>query len=59
MSDNTRHIEKKNSQDKRVKQNKKNNKKVTVTQLTTFVPLYSFINNITLKMATVAAKTFW
>jgi len=32
---------------------------VTVTQLSTFLPLYYFINNITLKMAAVAAKTFW
>jgi len=32
---------------------------VTATQLTSFVPLYSFINNITLKMATVVAKTCW
>jgi len=31
---------------------------VTATQLTTFVPLYS-CNNITLKMATVAAETCW
>jgi len=31
---------------------------VTVTQLTTFVSLYS-CNNITMKMATVAAETYW
>ena len=32
---------------------------VTVTQLTTFVPLYSCNNKITLKMATVVAETCW
>jgi len=31
---------------------------VTVTQLTTFVSLYS-CNNITLKVAAVAAETYW
>jgi hypothetical protein len=32
---------------------------VTATQLTTFVPLYSFNNYINLKMATLAAETCW
>jgi len=31
---------------------------VTVSHLTTFVPLYSCENNITLKMAAVAAETW-
>ena len=30
---------------------------VTATQLTTFVPLYCFNNNIKLKMAAIAAET--
>jgi hypothetical protein len=33
--------------------------RMTATQLTTFVPLYSCNNNITLKMAAVAAETCW
>jgi len=32
---------------------------VTASQLTTFVLLYSCENNITLKMAAVAAETCW
>ena len=32
---------------------------VRATQLTTFVPLYSCNNNITLKMAAIAAKMCW
>ena len=32
---------------------------MTATQLTTFVPLYSCNNNVTLKMAAVAAETCW
>jgi len=28
-------------------------------QLTTFVPLYNFNNNITLKMAAIVAETCW
>jgi hypothetical protein len=32
--------------------------RVTATQLTTFVPLYSY-NNITLMMAAIEAYTYW
>jgi len=32
---------------------------VTTTQLTTFVPLYSCNNNITLNMTAVVAETWW
>jgi len=32
---------------------------VTATQLTTFVPLYSCNNSITLKMAAIADETCW
>jgi len=32
---------------------------MTMTQLTTFVPLYCCNNNITLKMAAIAAETCW
>ena len=32
---------------------------VTPTQLITFVPLYCYDNNITLKMAAIVAETCW
>jgi len=32
---------------------------MTVTQAITFVPLYSFNNNVTLKMGATTAETCW